>query len=239
MKNAENWEPSKFGIVKGSLIPSKLLNIASRRMAQYVAEFYNYSIPKYINGNLLDMGCGNIPMYAFYKDRIDSVVCIDWENSAHEQKHVDVFCDLNGELPFANDTFDAIICSDVLEHLQDISKAISEIYRILRKGGVVLINYPFMYGLHEEPYDFARYTEYKIKILADNNKFNILELRVYGTVIDMFEHSSIRLIKLLPLGGYLSRIFVILIMPILSFVFQKRATRNNKHPYMYGFVFKK
>ncbi len=239
MKNIEIWKPSKFRIYNGNLTPSKDLNIASRRMAKYIAEFYNYAVPKYINGNLLDMGCGNVPLYGFYKDHINSVTCIDWENSAHQQIHVDVFCDLNMDIPFKDEKFDSIICSDVLEHLQDAAKAISEMHRILKKDGVALINIPFMYGLHEEPYDFARYTKHQIKNFSDVNGLTILKCCPYGSVIDMFEHSSIRLIKLLPLGSTLARIFVTLLMPSINFIFHKRAERNNKHPYMYGFILQK
>jgi len=51
-------------------------------------------------------------------------------------------------LPFANKTFDRIIASEVLEHIRDDEKAISEMYRVLRPGGIAIVtvpnrNYPF------------------------------------------------------------------------------------------------
>ena len=52
------------------------------------------------------------------------------------------------DLPFADDTFDRIIASEVLEHIPNDEKAISEIFRVLKPGGIVMItvpnkNYPF------------------------------------------------------------------------------------------------
>jgi SAM-dependent methyltransferase len=45
-------------------------------------------------------------------------------------------------LPFAENTFDAVVCSDVLYHIDDDVAALREIFRVLRPGGVVVINVP-------------------------------------------------------------------------------------------------
>ena len=46
------------------------------------------------------------------------------------------------ELPFDDAQFDAVVCSDVLYHLDDDAKAVSEIFRVLRPGGVLVVNVP-------------------------------------------------------------------------------------------------
>lgn len=239
MRNSDKWKPSKFKIKNGKLSPSLSLNVASIRMAEYIADFYNYTIPKYAKGNLLDMGCGTVPMYSYYKEKVSSVTCIDWKNSFHEQIHVDYFCDLNERLPIEDDSFDVIICSDVLEHLKVASIAVSEMNRILKKGGVALINFPFLYGLHEEPYDFGRYTKHQVKTWAETNNLEVLECIPYGSLIDMFEHSSIRLLKLLPMGQYLGILLKKMGIPIIKRFLKQRIDLDNKHPYMYGFVLQK
>ena len=48
------------------------------------------------------------------------------------------------DLPFANGSFDVIICIHVLEHIPNDAKAISELYRILRPGGWALISVPLL-----------------------------------------------------------------------------------------------
>jgi len=49
------------------------------------------------------------------------------------------------DLRFANDSFDVIVCSAVLEHIKDDVKAISEMYRVLKKGGSAIIEIPIGY----------------------------------------------------------------------------------------------
>jgi ubiquinone/menaquinone biosynthesis C-methylase UbiE len=46
------------------------------------------------------------------------------------------------DLPFREAAFDAVICSEVLEHIPDFAKAITELIRVLKKGGVMAISVP-------------------------------------------------------------------------------------------------
>jgi SAM-dependent methyltransferase len=68
-----------------------------------------------------------------------------------------VVCDVQ-RLPFADDTFDAVVCQAVLEHVVDPHRAVSEIHRVLRPGGIVYSEVPFMQQVHEGAYDFTRWT---------------------------------------------------------------------------------
>lgn len=61
-------------------------------------------------------------------------------------------------LPFAADTFDAVWIQAVLEHVLDPLKVVSEIWRVLRKDGLVYAETPFMQQVHEGAYDFTRFT---------------------------------------------------------------------------------
>jgi len=45
-------------------------------------------------------------------------------------------------LPFAKESFDVVVCTEVLEHITDLGKAIAEIHRVLKKGGYVIISTP-------------------------------------------------------------------------------------------------
>ncbi|MCE9530468.1 MAG: methyltransferase domain-containing protein [Planctomycetes bacterium] len=56
---------------------------------------------------------------------------------------VDVHTDITA-MSFANETFDAIICSHVLEHIPDDRKAMSEMLRVLRPGGVAIVQVPYI-----------------------------------------------------------------------------------------------
>ena len=63
-------------------------------------------------------------------------------------------------LPFKNETFDAVICAEMLEHVADPVSVIREAYRVLRGRGVLLITVPFLFPIHADPYDYCRYTDH-------------------------------------------------------------------------------
>ena len=63
-------------------------------------------------------------------------------------------------LPFKNETFDAVICAEMLEHVADPVSVIRETYRVLRERGVLLMTVPFLFPIHADPYDYCRYTDH-------------------------------------------------------------------------------
>jgi SAM-dependent methyltransferase len=69
----------------------------------------------------------------------------------------DYVCDLH-DLPFPDDSFDAVIAVAVLEHVADPFRCASEIARVLRPGGYVYSVTPFMQQVHMGRYDFTRFT---------------------------------------------------------------------------------
>lgn len=77
---------------------------------------------------------------------------------------VDVIGD-GHDLPFKNNTFDAVICKAVLEHVKHPIEVTKEIYRVLRHGGYVYIEVPFLQPFHSYPYDFQRYTVSGVDVL--------------------------------------------------------------------------
>lgn len=231
MKNTNNWKPSKFEVINEKLIPSKNIGYSSRRMASFIGNFYTEVLPKMCKGDLLDLGCGKVPFYPFYKPLVSSITCVDWGNSYNGNEHIDVFCDLNGKLPFNDNSFDTIILSDVIEHLNNPLNTLCEVKRVIRNGGKIILNYPFLYGIHESPFDFGRYTKFQIQNWSNSLSFNILIEREYGGLIDILEHASIRILKKKRGGRFLEK--------LIYWIFTKIRTEKNNddsHTYMYGFV---
>lgn len=62
-------------------------------------------------------------------------------------------------IPLADASVDAVWIQAVLEHVLDPWQVVAEIYRVLRDGGVVYAETPFLQQVHEGPYDFTRFTE--------------------------------------------------------------------------------
>ena len=149
-------------------------------VADLVASFYDETVPLHARGRLLDFGCGKAPLYGHYARYVDKAVRVDWGNSLHGNPYIDVEHDLTQPMPFEDGAFDTIICSDVLEHLPVPENAWSEMARVLAPGGVLILNVPFYYWLHEEPYDYYRYTRHALTRFAEQAGLEVLSLRPLG-----------------------------------------------------------
>jgi SAM-dependent methyltransferase len=183
MKEAERWRPSKYVLERGRLRASRSrqhVAAGSWLVTDLVAAQYDAALREHCRGDVLDLGCGAAPLYGHYRRFARSVTCVDWPGSAHDTRHADVLCDLDAPLPLPGDSFDTVILSDVLEHLYDPRQVISEIRRLLRPGGKLLMSAPFMYGLHERPHDYYRYTRHTLERMARDAGFEVLVLRELG-----------------------------------------------------------
>jgi SAM-dependent methyltransferase len=219
MKNATNWEPSKFIYRKGKLIASrnsKDVAPGSRIMADAIARHYDEYVKHHVRGSLLDLGCGKVPLYECYKEYITDNICTDWGNSLHKNDYLDFEHDINTELPFADEQFDTIILSDVLEHIYQPLLLWHEMHRVLKPNGKILMNVPFFYWLHEEPFDFYRYTEYSLRRFAEETHSKIHVLKPLGGVIEIGGDLMGKVFIRLPVVGKWLSTFSQLTMSTLS-----------------------
>jgi SAM-dependent methyltransferase len=79
------------------------------------------------------------------------------ETDVYRGPRTQIICDAH-ELPFPGESFDGVIVQAVLEHVMDPQKVASEIHRVLKPGGLVYSEIPFMQQVHEGAYDVTRYT---------------------------------------------------------------------------------
>jgi SAM-dependent methyltransferase len=125
-----------------------------------------------IKGCVLDFGCGTKPYECLFKNATSYTgVDIEVSGHSHSDSKVDFFYD-GKTLPFADSTFDSVVSFEVLEHVFNIQDVLSEIERVLKRGGVFLVTIPFAWEEHEVPYDFARYTSYGIEHLLRQAGFD-------------------------------------------------------------------
>ncbi len=78
---------------------------------------------------------------------------------------VDIIGDIHC-LPIESNSFDCVFCTGTLEHVADPWQAIREIYRVVKPGGVVHIDVPFIQGYHADPTDFWRFTLDGLRLLC-------------------------------------------------------------------------
>ncbi len=135
------------------------------------------AIVKYAKGDILDIGCGNKPYARFFDGYITKYVGCDIVQSS--EKVVDFLCPAN-ELCFDDNSFDTIFSTQTMEHVADHQGMVSETYRVLKKGGFAIFTVPFNWELHEEPYDFFRFTKYGLTNLFERNGFKVVYVKSNG-----------------------------------------------------------
>lgn len=140
---------------------------------------------QYMTGNLLDAGCGEKPYSLIYDKLVQKSIGVDVEYCIHDQAAVDIFATLD-HLPFKDETFDTILSTSVMEHVAESVKGFSELARVLKKDGYMIVSVPFLYPLHEAPNDFYRYSINGIKYQLERNKLELISITPWGGVGMMF-----------------------------------------------------
>lgn len=134
---------------------------------------------KYAKGRLLDVGCGNKPFLHIFKDKIEKHIGIDLPSTRHANNEIDVYAS-GDNIPFENSSFDTVLTTSVLEHVKKPQKMFDEMFRVMKKDSYLILTTPCQYGLHEQPYDFFRYTKYSLKMMAEKSGFRIVYIKPIG-----------------------------------------------------------
>lgn len=144
---------------------------------KHLIEDLDRVIPLHARGDVLDIGCGNKPYEKMFHGVIRSYVGCDVVQSSGNK--VDVICEAVN-LKFEDAKFDTVFSTQVIEHVEDPFKMLSEANRVLKKDGIIIISAPFCWELHEQPYDFYRYSKYGLEAMFKKHNLEILELKPNG-----------------------------------------------------------
>lgn len=136
-------------------------------------------LPDY-KGNVLDIGCGQSP-YRFLLNKEETKYHgIDIADADKFDYHNSEIVPFNGEdIPFEDERFDAVICTEVLEHVQNYQKLVDEIYRVMKSGATGIVTIPWSARYHYIPWDYFRYTPSALKTIF--GKFQEVEIKARGT----------------------------------------------------------
>lgn len=168
-----------------------------------------------LKGRLLDFGCGRKPYENLFS--VNEYVGLDMEATGHDHKNskVDVFYD-GRNIPLSDSSFDALFCSEVLEHVFDPEIVLQEINRVLRQGATMLLTVPFCWNEHEIPYDYARYSTFGITHLLEKNGFKVLDVTKSGSFSQVsFQLWALYFYELFNRFGLTGKIFsMVFVIPI-------------------------
>jgi SAM-dependent methyltransferase len=167
-------------------------------------------LPNY-KGNVLDIGCGQSPYKFLLNASTTKYFGIDIiEATSFGYNNPDVTSFDGKNIPFENEKFDAVICTEVLEHVQEFQYLIDEIYRTAKKNADVIVTIPWSARYHYIPYDYFRYTPSSLKTMFA--QFSEITIKPRGTD---FAVIGSKLIVLFFRGLFPDKIWKYIFLPLL------------------------
>lgn len=176
--NRERHDPTLLGTLVNP-------NYLSRRyLKQFVAAH-----AACITGKVLDFGGGEKPYRQLFS--CHEYLSLEYapalasggiarDHSVRRRAAADVFYD-GHVIPFPEQTFDAIVATEVFEHLFNLDDILKELHRVLKDDGRMLLTIPFAIHEHEVPNDFARYTSFGIQHLLERANFECVVVDRLGS----------------------------------------------------------
>lgn len=202
-----------------------------------------------LTGTVLDVGCaGGLPRN--FLPASSHYIGLDYYSTATDWygTRPDVFGDAQS-LPLADASVDHALLLDVLEHLPRPIRCLDELHRVLKPGGSLTLQVPFLYPVHDAPLDFRRWTRHGLRTAAARSKFAIVEEVAIGhpletaaltgniamsqTVINWMRGRSPLALLVIALP------FAVLIKNIAAWVFARLSRSDDLMPYSYRMIWTK
>jgi SAM-dependent methyltransferase len=137
---------------------------------------------------LLDLGCGPRPYYSIYQSYFNKTIGADLADSPFPKKEIDLYCSAI-EVPLPDESIDVILCTEVLHDLPEPDLFFTEVKRLLKKGGVLVMTSPFVVPIVDGPYDHYRYTKHGLSYRIQKSGLEVKSIEevgdLYGTIITL------------------------------------------------------
>jgi SAM-dependent methyltransferase len=194
-------------------------------------------------GSILDLACGVMPYKEFLKSSsVEEYIGIDLEPTEyHHDVKPDYYWD-GKNIPLDDASVNFVIATEFLEHYFDTNHILNEIKRVLKPGGTFFFTVPNIWPLHENPYDYHRFTPYALEEHFKKSEFSSWEIKPLGGF-----HYHLALSFALWNDYSLSKKYKKIIKPFLN-VFLKYLVKNDNkslsfkngqmYSGLYGFVVK-
>src|SRR3989339_95280 len=182
------------------------------RFVDRVSKEYDFTGKK-----ILDVGSEKSP----YKSYFPKSSYFTQDIVSRADGSVDYVGDFNlGIQDISSESFDYILCTQVLEHMYDPKNVFIEFSRILKKDGLVFLTTHMVFDEHMEPHDYFRFTKYGLKSLGERTGFSLEHIEPQGGVF----HVLYYVLSFLPIKLLIKRYslfyylyLVVFSLPLLLF----------------------
>ena len=135
-------------------------------------------------GRLLDVGAGESPWRDLLPAGTEYVgVDADLSSEFGMRRQSNITYYEGKRLPYDDDSFDHVLCTEVLEHVADPAAFLADLKRVLRQGGTLILTVPWSARLHHLPYDYSRFTRFGLIALLNTAGFSDVTVEERGNDI--------------------------------------------------------
>jgi SAM-dependent methyltransferase len=163
-------------------------------------------------GQLLEVGCGDQP-YRYLLPSECIYTGLDWEGSGAEfamQIRSDVVYYKGDVFPFEDRSYDALLHTEVIEHVADYGRFLKECHRVLRPGGEMMFTVPFQARFHFIPVDYWRFTPSGLKLILGEAGFADIRVRERGTDLTVACYKVVTVFYRLAYGGVVGKLIFLM-----------------------------
>lgn len=140
---------------------------------------------RYLRGKIIDLGCGTMPFRACVTDAVTVYHGLD---ISAKSPALSLIGDVQNLSMLKDASYDGAICLEVLEHVPEPAVALTEIARILKPGGTLLVSVPHLSRLHDLPHDYYRFTHIGLRYLLEKHGFTVVQLQPKGGIFTFIGH---------------------------------------------------
>ena len=130
-------------------------------------------------------------------------------------------------MPFENNIFNTIFATEVFEHIHDLETALNEIYRVLKKDGIIFFTVPFLWPLYEAPNDEYRYTPYSLEKIFKKAGFSEITIKPTGGWDASLAQMLGLWVRRKPMSSRKRRLYSKILKPIIKKLIKKDWKTNN------------
>jgi SAM-dependent methyltransferase len=180
-----------------------------------------------LNGVILDVGCGEMPYKSFILNNNTSIVKyigLDIATDMYNKIKPDLVWD-GKTIPLGDHSIDCAVASELFEHCPEPEIVMSEVDRVLKPGGLFFFTVPFLWPLHDVPYDQYRYTPFSLERHLRCSGFCQIEIKALGGWDASFAQMIGLWVNRRPLPTIIKKLLQFFARPLIHFL-----VNNDKIP---------